>query len=296
MRVTNRMVVDNALRRINDRQQKMDDARTKLSSGRNVRRLSDDPSAGSRVLSLRADERSQELYRRNAEDAQTLLNSTDDALQSLSERLRRVRDLAVAGANSQDPNSRDALATELEGVREQLRGIANERVAGRPLFSGFQTDDPFPADPTTGAVTFAGDDGKVERRLGDRDTVTVNLNGRELFGFGGGKDVFAVIDDLVTDVRAGNVDQVSNAIADVDGALDRVNGSFGTVGAASVRVTQALDQIDRTSQTLRGEISMVEDVSITDAVMELQMQEMAYQATLQATSRALPPSLVDFLR
>jgi flagellar hook-associated protein 3 FlgL len=48
--------------------------------------------------------------------------------------------------------------------------------------------------------------------------------------------------------------------------------------------------------TLKGELSKVEDIDMAAAIMELQTQEVAYQATLGALSRVLQPSLVDFLR
>ena len=46
---------------------------------------------------------------------------------------------------------------------------------------------------------------------------------------------------------------------------------------------------------LNTRLTEVEDVDLTEAVMELQTQEVALQATLGALSRALQPSLVDFL-
>lgn len=39
-----------------------------------------------------------------------------------------------------------------------------------------------------------------------------------------------------------------------------------------------------------------EDVESVEAVLELRVQEVVYSATLQALAKALPPSLVSFLR
>jgi flagellar hook-associated protein 3 FlgL len=43
-------------------------------------------------------------------------------------------------------------------------------------------------------------------------------------------------------------------------------------------------------------LSEIENVDIARAVVDLQMQEVAYQAALGATARVLQPSLLDFLR
>jgi flagellar hook-associated protein 3 FlgL len=40
----------------------------------------------------------------------------------------------------------------------------------------------------------------------------------------------------------------------------------------------------------------VENVDIAKAIVDLQMQEVAYQAALGATARVIQPSLLDFLR
>jgi flagellar hook-associated protein 3 FlgL len=43
-------------------------------------------------------------------------------------------------------------------------------------------------------------------------------------------------------------------------------------------------------------LSEVENVDIAKAIVDLQMQEVAYQSALGATARVLQPSLLDFLR
>ena len=48
--------------------------------------------------------------------------------------------------------------------------------------------------------------------------------------------------------------------------------------------------------TLRATLSGVEDIDLPHTIMDLQMQQMAYQTALGATAKALQPSLMDFLR
>lgn len=43
-------------------------------------------------------------------------------------------------------------------------------------------------------------------------------------------------------------------------------------------------------------LSNVEDVDITKAILDLKMQETAYQAALQAAGRIMTLSLMDYLR
>ena len=43
-------------------------------------------------------------------------------------------------------------------------------------------------------------------------------------------------------------------------------------------------------------LSDVENVDIASAIVDLQMQQVAYQSALGATSKVLQPTLLDFLR
>jgi flagellar hook-associated protein 3 FlgL len=54
----------------------------------------------------------------------------------------------------------------------------------------------------------------------------------------------------------------------------------------------AIGEID----TVRSQLSQIEDVDRAEAVLELQMQQTAYETALAAFGRASRPSLVDFLR
>ena len=47
--------------------------------------------------------------------------------------------------------------------------------------------------------------------------------------------------------------------------------------------------------TLQQSLSDVEDTDLPKAIMELQMQQNAYQAALAVTARVIQPSLVNFL-
>jgi flagellar hook-associated protein 3 FlgL len=57
--------------------------------------------------------------------------------------------------------------------------------------------------------------------------------------------------------------------------------------AAQVNSTQQLNLTSLQSQT--------EDIDVAKTIMNLQMQQNAYQAALSATAKSIQPSLVQFL-
>src|SRR5918992_557283 len=89
-------------------------AQDRLSSGKRINRFSDAPLDAANTLRIRAQERDLDSYRVAADDAMSWLNTQDQALQSVSERLAKARDLALQGANTmRSQGERDAIAQEL---------------------------------------------------------------------------------------------------------------------------------------------------------------------------------------
>lgn len=299
VRVTQEGMVQNALLRVQERLGAMDRAGRQLSSGKSLELASQDVSGMNRALSLRSRIRAREQEARNGADGLTWLNIADSKLQTANERLRRVRELTVRAGSSIDATAREAIAREIETIRDDLVAVANTNVDGRPLFGGTSNATAVVTGPPW---TYNGDTQPIQRRIGDAELVTINANGQELFGFDPtippdpSTNLFAKLDTLVTDIRAGNSVAVSATLADLDAAMQRTNKGLATIGAATNRIDTAMVRNQDEQMALKGELAKVEDVDLAEAIMNLQTQEVAYQATLGALSRVLQPSLMDFLR
>lgn len=294
MRVTTQLMVNNTLRRLTDRLDRYESAQEQLATGRRVVRPSDDPSSAARALSLRATIRARQQDVRNADDAVSHLDRADSELSSVSTTMQRVRDLALRAANDVSAEERGAIATELTALRDQLVAVANTEHDGRPLFAG--TADGAAVENVGGTWTYGGDDGAVLRRVSEQDRVQVNVTAADAFGFTAGQDVFTTIDQLVVDLGTGDQAGISASLDRIDTGLAAVNGARARIGATTNRVESAADRVEGTILSLRSELAEVQDVDLEEAIMELRVQEVAYEATLSALGRSLPTSLVSFLR
>jgi flagellar hook-associated protein 3 FlgL len=294
MRVTSEMMVTGSLRRLQGRLERYERAQSALATGKWVVKPSDDPAQASRSLVLRAAMRSREQELRAATDARALLDRADGELQSAQNVLQRIRELTVRAANSVSAPEGGAIAEEIAQLQEQLVSIANARHAGRPLFAGFQDVDA--VAPVAGVWTYKGDQGAVVRRVSDTDRVQVNVLAADVFGFAAGTDLFTALDDLQAAIQSGNGAGIAAGLDAVDAGMARVNEGLATIGAATNRVESARARVEDTQLALRRELAEVEDVDVAEAIMNLQVEEVAYQATLQALGRTLPDTLVAFLR
>lgn len=295
MRVTNRMMVDLAVQRMNTRIGQFERSQRDLATGKRIHVASDDVAGMNTALGLRATLSANRQAQRNADDAMLWTDMADSRMGSMVEQLQRVRELAILGNNgTANQVEMDAMAVEVSETRRSLQSIANAKINGRPLFAGFSAGDA--VVEVAGVWTYQGDTGAVTRRVSESDVVKVNVTGDELFGFNAGEDVFTILGDLEMALQAGDSAALATSIDAVDRAMNRILNSRATVGAAANRIEKAMFRAQTDEVSLRTALSETEDTDMAKAIMELQIQETAYQAAQSALAKSLQPSLAQFLR
>ena len=304
-RVTHQTVQRSTLANLQLNLSRMSDLQGRVSGGKVITKPSDDPAGTASALRLRGDLRVTEQYARNAADGVGWLTTVDSSLQGAVAALRQARNLVVQGASTgtAGPVPREAIATELEGLRDALLEQANASYLGRPVFAG--TSDAGGAYAVTVGTAADGtttrtydwqgyDAGSVQRRIGPTTTVRADADGRTAFG-DGDASVFALIDRIAAELRQPG-SEIAHFLTDVDAHMEAMLGELAGVGTRYSQLEAAKAATLRTTAELKGQIAAVEDIDLAEALVELQSQEIAYQAALGATARVLQPSLLDFLR
>ncbi|KAA1417721.1 flagellar hook-associated protein 3 [Nocardioides humilatus] len=292
-RVTHRMLSQTSLDYLQLGLGRLAKVQEQLSTGRVLNRPSDDPTSVTAAMRVRASMAEQEQYSRNAQDGVGWLGQVDTTLSNATDAVRRARDLALQGANTAavGQTAREALAIEVEDIRAGLVATANSTYLGRPVFGGITAGSR--AYDDTG--TYIGVPGDVTRRVADGVTVQVDVDGRDVFG-DGAASVFAELDDLATALRAGDGVTIRSSINDLAARLDTVVSARTAAGTRYARIETADATSVSMRQSLAATLSTLENTDLAQAAVDLQLQEVAYQAALAATSRVLQPSLIDFLR
>ncbi|MDJ0496348.1 MAG: flagellar hook-associated protein FlgL [Acidimicrobiia bacterium] len=294
MRVTHLGAHHAALNRLTTRLSEYSATQERLSTGRQMTRPSDDPIGMNRALQLRATLSAREQEGRNAADGQMWLDLADTKLQDVVTQIQRARELAVRGATYVGPEEREAIALEIGHLRDSIVAQANAQHQGRGLFSGFSSSDA--VEKVGGVWTYTGDSGQINRRVGENEVVTINVTGDVAFGFSSGNDIFTVLDDLEAALYADDTAGIESGIGGLDTSLQTVLGGLGIVGAKTNQLESASLRTANEIQTITEQLATLEDVDIAEAVMELELQQTAYEAALAAFSRSAQTSLVDFLR
>lgn len=177
MRVTTANSSDRSIATLQQRQQALNEAQAKLTSGKKMSRASDDPTAAARAERALASVARADASQRGLEASRNATVLAESALGDAGELLQSARELTVqAGNASFDDNQRKSLANAVRSLRNQLLQVANRGDgAGGYLFGGQgSAESPFVDAP--GGVQFRGTEGVNMAASGEPLPLTADGN------------------------------------------------------------------------------------------------------------------------
>lgn len=181
-RITNNMMTNTYLSNLHGNLGRLTDMQRQMSTGKLYDRPSQNPIDVVRDLSLTTNIFENEQYIRNMDDAITWLKNTDQGLGQITDGVQRLRELAIyAGDGALESTDVEAIALEIEQLRDELMMTANYSVEGRYLLAGLATGTvPFVKD-AEGNIVYQGNLGNVQFEMQQAFVGQVSLNGRDVF-------------------------------------------------------------------------------------------------------------------
>ena len=241
MRVNPNPIAD-LLANINNDKQIQETALAQLASGRRVVVPSDDPAAAA-VLSLNHASASQsDQFLQVIGSVSARLQTADSTLGSVVATLNRAISLGIQGGGSTlSQADRNSIAAEIQGLQQQLVGLANTSFQDSYLFGGTADKTaPFVLDPTsTSGVRYVGNNTVNSQPVGEGFTVTTNVPGSKLFT-APGADAFQTLHDLATAVQTNT---------NIDTTVLALRSAFDSITSQRVFYGNSLSQLG-SQQTL----------------------------------------------
>lgn len=218
-----------------------------ISSGLRVRRAADDASGLTVAKRLQARFASLSQALANAQDSLNVANVADQSLDETSNRLLRIRELAIQASNTgvYDAQARQAMQAEVFQNIDEINRIAETTQFGtNRLLNG-----DFSAEAPDGAGTFQiGADQDQNIRLVIEDVHADQL------GLGAGS--------TVADIDITTVSGAQTAIGIIDAALDEINETRSRIGAFANRVESSADYLGVAVENLTAAHSRIVDADI----------------------------------
>lgn len=302
VRITQQSINRSTLSDITLNLKKMQDIQEKLSSGKQINRPSDDPSATRKILGLKTEDLQIQQFLNNAAIAKENINYTSDALDGIHELLAKVKSLAVqAGSDTLGQPERQIIASEINQLTESVIQFSNTTDgSGRYVFSGTKTQTlAFTATrDSVGNVTsvsYNGNNEAIQYQIGPRTQMQVNLPGGAFFQ---DNQFFSALISMRDALKSQTFDH--DAFLELKKTLDTASDTLSTeitkFGSKLNRLDITTSRLENSQVTLKEMISYTEDVDVAALIMELKHQETVLQSSLDVGGRIIQPTLLNFLR
>lgn len=296
MRVTNKMMMDNAIGHMNDNLERLSALQEKASTGKVFQNLSDDPGRAATALSLRTSLKVNQNYLDNDAVVNDWLSANESQLGHMMTLGTRANNLVLQGIpDTMTHSERAALATELDEILVQAVDIANSRHNGKYIFAGFRTKSPTPPftlDAAHSVVTANDDTHSIQLDISPGQTMTTNFIGSAVFD-----SFFRALVSARDALSSDDSGQIQAALATLQSALDPVATARTTNGARQRQLNLTMDTMESTKIQLKSLLSSKEDVNMAEAISQLRLQETTYESVIQVSQRSINTiNLFDVLR
>lgn len=142
MRVTNKMIMNNAASNINSTKEIVNQRNTQMTTQKKIDKPSDDPVIAVRSLRLSTTlSQVTQYYQKNIPDASSWIEVTETSLLNIRDLITDCKTLADKGANgSLNQEDRNTIITQLESLQKAVFKEGNADYANRTVFTGYRTN------------------------------------------------------------------------------------------------------------------------------------------------------------
>ena len=306
MQISTAFIFDRATTQMSNAMNALSKSQAQIATGKQILNPSDAPDQAAMMARIKATIARQDNYSKALDTVQARLDLESTTLSSASDVLVRIKELAVQVNNgSQGTVSRAASATEMQGLRDQLLSLANSRdTTGNYIFAGSKVSTPaFQAD-VTGAVSYQGDQTRMNIAVGDQRQLPLNRPGTNAFvrvvrtdtdGVSSGTGFFQAVDDLITAVKGGDKTNMQRGLTEMDALHTGVVLAQADSGTSMKVVEQQGIMLDDTKITLKTALSKVEDLDMATAITQMQKQMVSLEAAQASFAKISQLSLFKYI-
>lgn len=240
-----------------------------LSSGMRINSAKDDASGLAVSEKMRSQIRGLNQASRNVMNGVSMLQTAEGYMQSTTDILQRIRELAVQSSNGiYSDEDRAMLQTEVEQLVSEVDRISQTaEFNGMTLLSGRFAEDGIKLQ------VGANVDQNFVVKLGDMSASALGLKG-------------AGQDGTEQSISLADPESANMALATVDEALKTVNKNRADIGASMNRMEMTKKGIDVASENLTASESRIRDADMAKSITEHVKNQILQQASVSLLSQA----------
>jgi flagellar hook-associated protein 3 FlgL len=184
MRISSSQYFNMNVASMSDQQSTLASMYQQISSGKRILTASDDPLGAAQAVQLTLKSGALAQYSTNQTTALSSLQQEDSTLSNVSNVIQSIQTQIVhAGDGSLTDSDRSAVATAIQGLRDQLFGLANTTDSdGNYIFSGLKGGTaPFSNNASGTGASYSGDQGQRTVQISEGRSIPVGDTGQSIF-------------------------------------------------------------------------------------------------------------------
>jgi flagellar hook-associated protein 3 FlgL len=304
MRVTSTTYSNLVINSSQNAQQQLAALQQQISSGDSVQFASDNPLVFQQASQTQTSLAQLNAYTSAAATATTQTSANNSAMTSLHTVVAQASELATGVTGTMSTSDIQNVGTEMNALLTQITSIANQTDSnGNYLFGG--TSNQAPINTTTGTYNTAtnGEATSIDVQQGNSIQTGI-VAGRPgsppvdgfLYDSTTGVDVVGAIKQAVTDLNSGNVTALqSTDLPALNKALDLVSSYVGSTAASMSAVQNASNALSSETTAQTNTLNSLTQTNLPTATLQLQQIQTQYQAALEAGSRILNLSILNYI-
>jgi flagellar hook-associated protein 3 FlgL len=269
----------------------------KVATGRNMNRPSENPVGLVNALGLRNSLSRLEQYQRNMDMGKIWLDLSGTAIEQAAKVAQQAQTIALnLQDGTQSAEMRSTLANEVGLLLDQAVSLGNTQLAGKYIFSGYNTNtQPFTKAQLGGsdAVQYNGDGNDFQIQVGPQESLEIGKNGQELFV---NSDFFNSLIRLKEAIENNDPTAIQQEATRLQGVEDFFNAQVSDIGIRQSRILEKQDILKGLKLNFQNQIDDLENADMTQAILEVQERQNAYEVALAASSKIMEVSLLDYLQ
>jgi flagellar hook-associated protein 3 FlgL len=279
-------------------------AETVESTGKSINEASDNPNGAATAIDLQSSISQLNTMTANSSTVKSQLEETSSVLSDVSTQLTNLRTLVVEAANSATTSSEtSSILAQLDEIKQQLLSDGNTKYNGSYLLSGSETENAPLTASTSGDAPYSyqGNTNTHSVTVAPGVKIASNVTADQVFNIGGvadssTSDVFTIIQNLESNIQAGNTTAISASLTGIDANISNVTTIEAEVGARTDQVESLATQVSSTLTNLTTSLSNTEDANMATAAVNVQETENVYEAAIAVAQKVFSLSLASYFQ
>lgn len=284
MRINHNISAMNTHRQLSVNNNAASKSMEKLSSGYRINRASDDAAGLAISEKMRNQIRGLNQAQSNSQDAISLIQTAEGALNETHAMLQRMSELTTQAANETLTTSDTAkIQKEITALTDQIDSIASQ--------TKFNTKEIL---NTTSSLTF-----QVGANAGETISLTLVDATASTLGVAAGTGGLTDLSSGVTATTGGTLNDIAKAnLTKIQDAINTVSENRSDLGAVQNRLEHTINNLGTTSENLQAAESRIRDVDMAKEMMTMTKNNILTQAAqaMLAQANQQPQGVLQLLR